>query len=297
MPGASTGRNNSGDYVIGRGAAYFSKHDTVDFHPVRGYRDLGNVTEFKVQQEIQELEHYLTRSATKFADKQVILQQKMSIQLKLDEINFDNLALWMAGNYTTRSGYQGSATIGSPTDNIAPGQLLTQGGRWYDIFKATAGPVVTANRFDDRLYNLGVCTLTSTVNTSPVEGEDYIIDYKMGRIFIVPGMDLDNVPTQTVALAVAAQPSPGSLDEVQAFVGTPLRGSLKFIQTNPANSGYLTEYEFHLVQLKASGELDLIGDNWQEMTLGGVAEKNPYASAGSGVCTVRTYTGATGSIV
>lgn len=286
MPGISTGRPNPQDYVLGRGALFFALQNAGGY-PVFGYRDMGNVVELKVNQESQELEHFATRLGVKYADRSVVLSQKMSITCKLDEFNSDNLALWMSGTALVRSGYVGAAVVG--TDNVSSGLLF--GGRWYDIFKpAGGGPIVGTTRYAERLYGIGALTFTP----ASVLGTDYLVDPVMGRFYVIPGGNLEGAPA-TIDLSVAAGTAV-DLTEVRAFTRTPLRGSLKFIQVNPANADEMREFEWHSIQLKADGEIDLIGDTWGEMGFKANADKNPSADANSPVCTVRTYFGAQGNI-
>lgn len=296
MPGISTGRANPNDYVVGRGIPYFCEHDT-NGNPRGGYRDLGNCTEFKINMESQDLDHMNSRSSLKFVDRQVLISQKCSLSFKLDENNLDNIALFMSGTTATVSGYNG-AVVTSPTDNIAPGATGTGilvGGRWYDLFKTATGAPAT-NPDNDRLYDLGAVTVTQTTPSgSPALNVDYLIDFKVGRIFIIKGGSLDGASVAAVAIAVNAS-ADASYQEARAFSQIPKRGSLKFVQVNPANNDEIKEWQFHKVQLKANGELDLLGDTWQELSFQGVAEKNTAESTVSPVCTIRYYSRFSGAV-
>lgn len=289
MPGISSGLANPNDYLVGRGVVYFAEHDPVTSRPLTGYRDLGNCPDFMVSMDAQTLDHFSSRQSIKFLDRQVLISQAMKLSVDLDEVNHDNLALWMSGSTAARSGYNGPA-VASPTDNIAPGTTGTGilvGGRWYDLFKTPdPGTNLTTNFFDDRIYDIGTCTIVG--GTSPTIDVDFKLDHKMGRIYIIKGGTLDGEDTATVEIAVNAA-ADSEYEEVRAFTQAPLRGSLKFICLNPSNQNQLLEFEFHKVQLKGQGDFSLISDTWTTMKLVGAAERNPVQSSLSDVCTVRTF--------
>lgn len=279
------GRPDPNNYIVGRGHVLFGPHDTSS-KPSNGYIDFGNCPAFSLTQEQQDLDHFSSRAGLKVVDRNVLISEKGTLAMTLDEFNFGNIARWLAGTTGTRSGYNGAACLTG--DNGVNTQTPLQ-GRWYDLVKTVTGPPST-NPFDDRLYDLGVVTVTTTPAT--VENTDFVIDYKMGRIIFITA-----TPITAFAIVVAANASADtSYDEARMFTQTPQRGSLKFIMANPSNNDQLYEWEWHKVQLKPTGALNLIGDDWGTMEFTGTAEKNTAQSTTSPFCTVRTYTKAQGLV-
>jgi len=284
MPGLSSGRNDPRDHILGRGVLYFSQHD-INSHPT-SYRDLGNATAFSITMDATDLEHFSSRRGLALADRKVQLTKSANLAFTLDEWNSDNIALWMSGAISSVSGYSGVAVAAALNGNTTANPSV---GRWYDLVKTIASPF-PATPFDDRIYDLGVVTVTSTTPATSVEGTTYLVDYKMGRIMFLETTVLTGIAVAANVAGVAPY------TEVQMYQGVNLTGSLKFIQVNPANSDQLMEYEIHSTQLISTGEAQLIGDGWSEMQFTGGISKNPAQSAASPYLTVRTFPRAQGSV-
>lgn len=283
MPGISTGRANPNNYVVGRGVLYFGPHDGSG-HPSNGYIDLGNCTEIKLSMTQQDLDHMNSRKGLKYVDRNVLISEKCGISFKLDELSLDNIALWLSGTTASVTGYNGPVLLagdnGVNTTTPIP-------GRWYDLVKTVTGPPST-NPFEDRVYDLGAVTVVFSSGT-PTEGVNYIVDYKLGRILF-----LTTVAFTSIAVAANSGADAG-YEEARMFTQAPLRGSLKFVQINPANNDEIREWEFHKVQVKPTGDLNLLSDTWTELEFSGTAEKNTAQSGASSSGTVRTYPKALGA--
>jgi hypothetical protein len=66
--------------------------------------DLGNCPKFSFTPEIETLEHFSSREGVKTRDKKVVISQKASLSLELDEITVENLELALLGDTTGATG-------------------------------------------------------------------------------------------------------------------------------------------------------------------------------------------------
>lgn len=268
---------NTDDYNIGRGKIYFASLDANDVP--QDYRFLGNAPEFNITVETETQEHQASTSGLQVTDKEVVISQKVTLNVSLDEINFENLALFL-------SGATGSHTNSAATTGVTGSNNLTvvEQGRWYDLYSGTGG-APTTNPHGTRIYDIGTVTIAGSV-----EGTDFDVDLKMGRIFVIDG---GNLTAGDHSVNIAANGSADTaVDEVKALTTTSVSGALKFISENPANSDVQTEYQFHKVALKAEGDFSLIGDEFSQMTLTGVAERAANADTDSPTLTIRTHANA-----
>lgn len=268
------GQASTDDYNIGRGKVYFATLDANDIP--QEYRFLGNAPEFNITVETETQEHQASTSGLQVVDKEVTISQKVTLNLSLDEINFENLALFLSGvtanhdNTQAQTGVVGASNL-----------TVTDQGRWYDLYQS-AGGAGSADSSGDRIYNTGVISISGSV-----EGTDFLEDSAMGRIFVIDG---GNVTAGSHNVDMSANGgADDTVDEVQGLSQTSVSGALKFISENPADSDVMTEWQFHKVGLKAEGDFSLIGDEFSQMTLSGVAERNVGADPTSPTVTIRHH--------
>lgn len=275
MPGINTtGKPSPSDYNLGRGAVLFGTVDPATGKP-KEYRHLGHATEFNITIESETLEHQSSREGLKVTDKEVVVSQKASLSVTLDEINFENLALFASG--------EADSSLANPIKTAAVTFTLGEafkGGRWYDL-RSAAGA---------RCFDLLAVSPISFGTGSYTENTDYELDRVLGRLFVVDGGALDGATT-TVVVAQNAS-AVATVDRVKALVVSTITGALKFRAENPANNDHVTEYQFHSVNLKAEGDFSLIGDEFTTMQLTGVAERNELADADSPTLTIITHANA-----
>jgi len=283
MAGINTsGLAQPNDYNLGRGTVYFA---TLTNGLPNEYRDLGNATEFNISVESEKLKHQSSREGLKVTDKEVVISQEVGLSLTLDELNFSNLALFMSGatathTNPTKTGFSGVLLYDSVTTDIPD-------ARWYDILDAVGGErVYDIKQASDVTINTDVNNTFSTP-TALVLTTDYLLDLKMGRVFIKEG----RIPSGEMSMEcdLTADATAKDPDEVQALTQTNVVGALKFISKNPADGDKETEYQFHQVSMSAEGDFGLISDEFTTMQLTGVAEKNVTVDADSPTLTIRTH--------
>lgn len=287
MPGLNvTGQANTDDYSLGRGRLYLADL-TSGLPGDSGWRDLGNCPEFNCNLEVETLEHQSSRQGLKVTDKQVVISQTLNISFSLDEINFQNLALFFSGT-------SAAAALTNPTiAGVAETTLVTTapdytavGGRWYDLTNAAG----TVRAYDIATANLTLNSDTGGDDNVLVENTDYILDEKLGRVFLIGGGSID--PGDDITFTLSADAGAVNPDEVKALTQTNVVAALKFVAENPANNDAVTEYQFHQVTLKAEGDFALIGDEFTTMGFTAVAESNTTADADSPTLTIRTHANA-----
>lgn len=270
-----TGLSKTEDYNLGRGRVMVAKLSS-DVPDANGYRDLGNVPSFKITDSAEVLKHFSSRSGLKVLDREIVLSQEFKLSFDAEEVNDDNLALFMSGE---RAAYTNAAIAG-----FAEHQMITavKKGRWYPI-KSGAGA---------RAYDIDAADLTVEKSGAPdtalVLDTDYVLDLEMGLVFFkTTGVVLaDGDP---VDVTLAADAGAAVVYEVRALTTSGDRFSVMFISENAGDGDAKREYVFHKVNLKASGDFDLISDQVGKMSFEGAAETNETADANSPTCTTRTF--------
>jgi hypothetical protein len=275
MPTNPAGTANPDDYLLGRGTVYFSLLDSSD-HPI-SYRFLGNAPAVTVTREIESIEHVSSQTGTATVDKEVPTKQSTNVSISLDEISFENLALFFAGNVTTLSnsaavaGVTGNGNLTLPATNAQ--------GRWYDLYQTATG-APASNPAEDRIYDTGAMSF-GTAGSGSVEGTDFEVDKVMGRIFVIDGSAI-LVAGASYDVDIAANASAATtVDVLQAQTGITVTGAVKFIAENPGNSDKKTQYDFWKVVLKPSGDLALIGEEFAQFQIEGKLEPNNTESPNS----------------
>lgn len=93
---------NTLNYFIGKGITTFT--------PTGGSpRDLGNAPEVELTPNVEELEHFSSRSGVRNMDRKVVIEKGLTLRIVLDEITAENLAMLLLGNVETNS--DGSKTF------------------------------------------------------------------------------------------------------------------------------------------------------------------------------------------
>ena len=286
MPGLNTtGKPNTDDYYLGRGCLFAAELD-ANGHP-KGYRDLGNATEFNLTVESETLEHQSSRRGLRVTDKEVVTSQKVTATFALDELNFQNLAEFFSGE---TDAFNNAAAVAGVTPVGGTGNLTVfEQGQHYDLYGLVGG-LPAADSHSNRIYDIGAVTIVPEGGGAAfVLGTDYEIDATWGTIFIVPGGGMaGSVNGVNYEVTIAANPSADpSVDEVKALTQTSRTVALKFISENPADNDRQAEVQLHQVNLKAEGDLNMIGEEFSTMNFTGVAEANETADADSPTMTIR----------
>jgi hypothetical protein len=85
---------NVANYYIGKGNVYAK----VGADP---WRHVGNVPEFEITPEVDELEHFSSMAGVRTKDRTVILEKSMTLRILMEEFTAANLALALLGTVDT----------------------------------------------------------------------------------------------------------------------------------------------------------------------------------------------------
>lgn len=277
MQGVNTsGRPDPANIWLGRGKILLGLLNPTTGKPY-DMRHVGNCKSLTLSVETETLEHQNSRSGIKVIDREIVLSQKFNVSMILDELSFDNLAIFFSGEAAAANA--NPAATASDTDvQIATDAIK---GRWYEVRQADG----------DRLLDLktGAIVVKSGAGAATntlVLGTDYEIDLKWGRIFLRPesstfvnGHEL--YYSYTGGTSGSGTSFERTIDTVDIATQSKQSLFLSYIGINPANDDQEVMLDLHSVSLRADGDLSLIGDEFSELTLTGVAEKNEmgYASA------------------
>jgi hypothetical protein len=259
---------------------YFS--ELVNSLPVK-YRHLGNAPEFNISIEVETLEHTSSLEGLASVDKEVILSQKLTLAVTLDELNDENLALLFSGEKATHT----NVSVAGFTIRTLIANANLAVNTWYDIVNSAG-----ERAYDVRTADLALATSAGSP-VSLVAGTDYTLDEVNGRVFIKDTAVITTAiagggSNGNITAVLTANAGANAVNEVRGLTKTNVRGALKFIGKNPANNDKQVEYQFHQVSLKAEGDFSLIGNEFSTMSFTGVAEKNITADSLSPTLTIRT---------
>lgn len=272
MPGVNrTGQPDSNNIWLGRGSLEFAPLDPTTGKPTH-FRHLGNVTSLTVGIESETLDHTSSRTGVAQIDRQIILSQKINIGFVLDHTtDFGNLSLFMSGTELKDQDNAAQAAINGSTvadilihDDAEQGRTYelrdSLGNRLYDLSTNTAHLVLKQH----------ATTLGSA--TSLTELVDYTVDRTWGTITLLSTGSFVN--QNRLWFTYTRQGSEQKIDVVRMLTTSKLSGFLRYKGINPANSDKRILVDFHSVSVKADGEMNLISEEFTELTFSGVAERN-----------------------
>lgn len=224
-------------YYRGQGTCYIAELDTTTRKP-KGFRTLGNTPEVNLSVDVEQAEHYESSTGFGLKDDVVETQQEGMINITLDNYSRENLAFAMFGK-EPEIVESGSATEESHT--AYPG---------YAIF----------------LDNANVSNVVVTVDgeTDPlVEGEDYTVDEKFGRIDVLE----DGTAAEEDALLVDYDFQASEI--IGAFTKFNTEKYVLFEGLNTAEDYSPVIIECYRVRFQPLDEWELIGDDYGSISLEG----------------------------
>lgn len=120
---------NTGNLQVGKGYLRFKEHGQSE------WRHLGNCSEVVGTPEVETLEHFSSMEGTKKKDLVIVLEQKYSLKITMEEITPQNVALMVNGEYD-------EAAVGGPTVEIFG--ATTKSGELEFVGTNDQGPKITA---------------------------------------------------------------------------------------------------------------------------------------------------------
>lgn len=228
--------------TLGRGELWFDRFDDV---AQRGERYLGNTPGFSLSVEIDTLEHYSSDRGFKDKDESVTRSMNWNGSIVTDNVDDANMAYFFAGKTRT-------LTIGSQS-SVTDVFTRVVKGLTYQIGTTATNP--------SGIRKITSATLVKGPSTPMVEGVDYTIDLVLGRFTLLRS---GSVVTQGDTVTVTYSSPSQSRDQLISG-REPVSGALRYISKNPV--GDSVDFYMPYVKLSPNGELNLKGDDWQQITL------------------------------
>jgi len=221
-------------YFVGKGKLFFDRWTAANAST--GERDLGNAPSFVVTPNVEQLEHYSSRTGIRSKDHEVDVQQSLNVKFSLDEISVDNLALVLYGD--------GVEVMAQGDGNVGAEAMTLYQDRW-----------VKMNNRNISVSSVGIAGY--------VEGTDYEVDHSVGRIRALSTGGIADGEAVHVSYTFGAM----TWNYVEIFGRKPVQGLLRLVGTNEVG----TQFEVLLwkVKIKNSGDINFIGDDWNVIELEG----------------------------
>jgi len=230
-------------YVLGRGELFFDRM-LPNTRTLTGERFIGNVTAFNISIESETLDHFDSTQGIRQKDDSVLLQINRTGAITTDNINSDNLSLFVQGSVAAVT-QTSTPVVDYPINAIVR-------DRWYQLGQTPANPT-------------GVRNVSAVVVTGPggtpvyTLNTDYTLDAALGRIYIPS--------TSTIAVGanilVDFTPAANTRDRISSASLGSIDGALRFIARNP--KGPVRDIYIPYCSLTPSGELNFIGEEWLTM--------------------------------
>lgn len=265
---------NTTYYNLGRGKVYIADND-VNGLPQK-WRDIGNTDAFKYSVTTTSVQHKQSMSSLRTVDGEAVTDMAIETSFSIDELSFENLALFTNGTLTAAGGVTNPAVAGITI--ITPAfvaQANVAAGYWYDI-ETAAG----VRAYDILAASLHLAVTAPGTPAALVLTTDYVVDTKMGRFQLTAAgvVKVNTGGAGNISMSLDADAlASAKFDQVQALTAVPGKRSIKHIGINASNNGNVREFEFHSVQLAATGDCTLIADTYTNMGFKGAATKNNNA--------------------
>ncbi|HEY6108694.1 MAG TPA: hypothetical protein VIV56_07310 [Gemmatimonadales bacterium] len=233
-----SGRFPVGDnLLLGRGKVYFDRLN-ADGNST-GERYLGEVSSFEVSGSPETRDKFTFSEPSSGLLKRAVIRQSWEFSLEFNEYDPDNLALALLG--------EEPADITTDTTPVAAESLGGTDGVFTDRFYQLANVPVDS----------GTPIVISNTGGPLTVDVDYIMDYTLGRVYIVPGGAINDGDTDVTA---AYTPLTATRRRVRAGTQALIEGKLVFIGDNVAGPNY--HIEAWRVQMTPDGALALLSDDY-----------------------------------
>lgn len=226
-----SGRN----FVLGAGKVYVAPYNAAT-GKYEGERDLGNTPGGTITVESEVLEHWDADGATAQKVASVVTTITRRGTLSVDDIDDDNIALFVGGDAGETA--QSGTTV--TDESVGEGEALA-GNRHYQLGMSATNPT--------GVREISSVSIKSDAGaTTHVEGTDYEIDLTLGRIKVIEGGGLDGEASVTATYTRAAK----SIPKVESADQASVKCRLRFIADN--RNGTNRDIVANYVDLKPSGD-------------------------------------------
>jgi hypothetical protein len=231
------------NYTLGRGRLFFQKFDD-NGNPVGGQRYIGNTPEIALTSESESLDHFDSDAGVKEKDKSVLLSLNRTGSFVTDQISPANLALFFLGTESITS----VAAVTDATHAIT--DVVT--GQRYQIGANPSAPAGVRN----------VSGVTVVKGATPlILNTDYTLDAASGGItFLDSSATVNDGDDLTVTYDLVASEN----NTIVTGASASINGSLYYLSNNPEGAQF--DYFWPKVTLKPDGDVQLKGDDWQQIS-------------------------------
>lgn len=262
------GTHSVDSYQLGRGILKAALLD-ANGKP-KNYVDLGNVPELSATVESEKLDHYTSRGGLRKIDKSVVLEVTSNLSFSLEDITFDNLALFFSGG---TDDYTNPAIAGVTDEQfVEDGDVVALTS--YVLRTAAGEPI-----FGITATNAIVVESTNTTPVALVKDTDYTVTDITGEIFLNDTATVQSIITAGDGLQVtlSADPAATAVDELNILSETEVNVALRF-NLEDADTGELVIYDFYNTTISADGDYNLIAEEWSTLPMSASIEESDFYS-------------------
>ena len=186
-------QHNLNALLLGTGEFSFAEGASTELAAGKqGYKDWGNVTAFTVKPDKQTEDHIGSYRGVRRVDTTAVKQTRIDYQIKFDEITADKLMSLYYGSATTP--FTQAVATAAAGDVLGFTALAAVIGNWYDLTLAGA----RVKEITTATFSHGVAPAVTLV-----EGVDFILDRKLGRVQFLTAQAADlSVAITAPAIAV-----------------------------------------------------------------------------------------------
>jgi YD repeat-containing protein len=235
------------NYTLGRGKLYADFYDADG--NLTGEFYIGNTTSLTYTSDEDVLDHFDSDDGVREKDDSVQLTDTATIGFTTDDIQPENLAMFIKGEKQT-------LTVAPASNEDETITVLR--GRHYQLGVSDANPT--------GLRALDNVTVTNGMTPVAASG-NFEIDETLGRLYILEdAADIEDGDELTVEYDVL-----GSSRSVVLSTGDKTTAALRYIAANP--KGPQRDHYWPKVIVSPDGDYELKGDDWQAMSFSGEALK------------------------
>ncbi len=233
--------NTDTKLVVGKGELFFCPFEPGTFSG-NGEMYLGNTPGFSISRDVDQVQRFTSYGGKKIARGREIVREVQSAQITTDNIDMENIALWFESTVQVNADAGGS----NHTETFT-----VRKRRYYQIGQSLTGFGVTIV-LGDLTFEKDSVDLNADAN--------FTVDLISGRFQV-----RDDAPDLTDGdeFSVTFSWHATVLTVVNASRYGERVGSLRFISQNPV--GPRKNCFFPYVAIRPSGQIDLKGDQWQQM--------------------------------
>jgi len=228
--------------TYGKGEIWFAPFAPNTTTILSGYRFLGNCPEFNLTHSFEELNHMDSTQGIMEEDFSLITSSTLGASIVTDDLKPENLAAFFLGDASDQATAAESSLVYT-INSATPGQM-------YQVGMSPLNP--TGHRALDNVVVTDGGSTTYAVNV------DYEIDVDLGLLTILSTGGIAEDSTVEVAYDTRAS--------TRRMVASGIKlaeGALFFKARNPA--GRKVNLRMPYVQLRPSGDLSMIGEDWSTM--------------------------------